>query len=233
MNKTISLVAVLSAILVFTANVQAAKVVEEIQIEGMISPASPKALTAALTEQLAVKVLGFNFYKTTSGWPSVKVEFDSATVSRAQIEKVINATKDPTGSSYAVHQGSRKLHLAPLEEETKADGVFAAGAPDVPQITNPIKASEGSHTRGGKLYVQYCAKCHALDGSGTGPAAHGFSTYPRQLWAWHNADASADPYLFWFITNGRTDMPPWGVILSENERWDLVNYVKTIKPPAQ
>ena len=33
------------------------------------------------------------------------------------------------------------------------------------------------------------------------------------------------------ITNGRTDMPPWGVILSENERWDLVNYIKTFAPP--
>ena len=79
--------------------------------------------------------------------------------------------------------------------------------------------------------MQYCAKCHGLTGNGAGPSAHGFSTNPRQLWAWHNADASADPYLFWFITNGRTDMPPWGVILSENERWDLVNYIKTLAPP--
>jgi mono/diheme cytochrome c family protein len=27
-------------------------------------------------------------------------------------------------------------------------------------------------------------------------------------------------------------MPPWGVILSDKEKWDLVSYVKTIKPPT-
>ena len=85
---------------------------------------------------------------------------------------------------------------------------------------------------GGQIYLGKqaanvnCSKCHGMTGNGTGPSAHGFSTNPRQLWAWHNADASADPYLYWFITNGRGDMPPWGVILSDNQRWDLVNYVR-------
>ena len=36
----------------------AAAVAEEFQVEGLISPASPKALTAALEEQLAVEVVG-------------------------------------------------------------------------------------------------------------------------------------------------------------------------------
>jgi len=26
-------------------------------------------------------------------------------------------------------------------------------------------------------------------------------------------------------------MPPWGLVLSEEERWDLINYIKTIKKP--
>ncbi len=209
----------------------AAKVVEEIEIEGMVTPASPKALSAALEEQLAVKVLGYDFYGTDSGWPVIKVEYDSGAVSKDQIEQVIDSTKDPTGTPFKVHKGSKPIHLALLEEETKADSVFAADSPDIPKVSNPIPASAESHQRGGKLYVQYCAKCHGLNGNGAGPSAHGFSTNPRQLWAWHNADPSADPYLFWMITNGRTDMPPWGVILSENERWDLVNYIKTLEAP--
>jgi len=28
-------------------------------------------------------------------------------------------------------------------------------------------------------------------------------------------------------------MPPWGLILSENNRWDLINYIKTIKNPGE
>jgi len=233
MKSKVSLAVVLFAALAVTTVAYAAKVVEKIEIEGMVSPASPKALSAALEEELAVKVLGYDFYGTANGWPIIKIEYDSGAVSRDQIEKVINATEDPTGTPYKVHRAGKQIHLALLEEETRADSVFAAGAPDIPKISNPIPASAESHARGGKLYVQYCSKCHGLTGNGAGPSAHGFSTNPRQLWAWHKADKSADPYLFWFITNGRTDMPPWGVILSENERWDLVNYVKTIAPPQQ
>jgi mono/diheme cytochrome c family protein len=233
MNSRVSLVAVLFAALAVTTVAYAAKVVEHIEIEGMVSPASPKALSAALEEQLAVKVLGYDFYSTDNGWPVVTVEYDPAAVSKDQIEKVIDSTKDPTGTAYKVHRGGQKIHLALLEEETKADSVFAADTPDIPKITNPIPPSAESNARGGKLYLQYCSKCHGRTGNGAGPSAHGFSTNPRQLWAWHNADKSADAYLFWFITNGRTDMPPWGVILSENERWDLVNYIKTIPPPKQ
>ena len=233
MNSRVSLIAALFAALAVTTAAFAATVVEEIEIEGMVSPASPKALSAALEEQLAVKVLGYDFYGTDNGWPIVKVQYDSGAVSKDQIEKVIDATTDPTGTPYKVHRAGKQIHLALLEEEAKADSVFAADVPDPSKVSNPIPASAESNARGGKLYVQYCSKCHGLTGNGAGPSAHGFSTNPRQLWTWHNADKSADPYLFWFITNGRTDMPPWGVILSENERWDLVNYVKTIAPPKQ
>lgn len=235
MKSRVSLTAVLFTALAIAVSAPmsawAAKIVEEIQIEGMVTPASPKALSAALEEQLAVKVLGYDFYSTDNGWPVVKVEYDSGAVSKDQIEKVINSTKDPTGTPFKVHKGEKQIHLALLEEEVKADAKFAADAPDIPKVSNPVPASAESRERGGKLYVQYCAKCHGLTGNGAGPSAHGFSTNPRQLWAWHKADASADPYLFWFITNGRSDMPPWGVILSENERWDLVNYIKTLEPP--
>jgi mono/diheme cytochrome c family protein len=199
----ISIVTVLVAALAVTTGAYAAKVVEEIEIEGLVSPASPKALTAALEE-----------------------------ISRDKIEKVIDSSKDPTGTPYKVHRGETKIHLALLEEEMKAESVFAADTPNVEPVTNPVPASADSHTRGEKLYVKFCSKCHGMNGNGAGPSAHGFSTDPRKLWSWYQADKSADPYLFWFITNGRSDMPPWGVILSENQRWDLVNYIKTFAPPS-
>ena len=232
MKSRILIAAALLMTLAATTYAYAAKMVEEIEIEGMVSPASPKALKEALEGQLAVKVVDFNFYSTATGWPTVKVEYDSGAVSREQIEKVINSTEDPTGTTYKVHKPF-EIHLALLEEETKAEAILGPGTPDIPQVTNPVPASAESTGRGEKLYVQYCSKCHGPTGDGTGPSAHGFSTNPRQLFAWHKADKSADPYLYWFITNGRGDMPPWGVILSDNQRWDLVNYVKTLAPPKQ
>ena len=89
-----------------------------------------------------------------------------------------------------------------------------------------------SVARGEELFIKNCAKCHGESGNGYGPVTQGFTTWPRQLWAWHKTGPETDGYIYWFITNGRSDMPPWGVILSEKERWDLVSYVKTLKPPS-
>lgn len=231
MKSIVSLAAAVLTSLAVATNVYAAKVVDEIEIEGMVSPASPKALSTTLEKQLAVKVLGYNFYGTANGWPTVKLEYDSSAVSRAQIEKVIDAAVDPTGTPYKVHRNEKQIHLTLLDEERKADSVFADSPPSLDQSANPISASVESHARGEKLYVTNCSKCHGMTGNGAGPSAHGFSTDPRKLWTWYGADQAADAYLFWFITNGRTDMPPWGVVLSENDRWDLVNYIKTLPPP--
>ena len=100
-------------------------------------------------------------------------------------------------------------------------------------MKNPITDKAASASRGGKLFVNNCAKCHGLSGNGYGTVALSFTTWPRQLWVWNNTGEETDGYLFWFITNGRSDMPPWGLILSENNRWDLINYIKTIKNPGE
>jgi mono/diheme cytochrome c family protein len=109
--------------------------------------------------------------------------------------------------------------------------IFGPAAPNPTSVTNPIKSSDESLASGKQVFDTNCATCHGSNGNGQGPAAHGITTFPRQLWVWNNTDASTDGYLYWFITNGRNEMPPWGLILSENERWDVINYIKTLKNP--
>jgi len=209
----------------------AALTVETFEIEGLISAASPKALTTELESQLKVKVIDLNLKNTDSGWPVLSIEFDSGKLSREDIEQAIATIEDPAGHKYRVHKGPAMINAPYTEEENKAAAMFGPAAPDIPVLTNPIEASIESLGRGKKLYENYCATCHGLSGNGYGPAAHGITTFPRQLWAWYNTDSSTDGYLYWFITNGLNEMPPWGIILSENERWDVINYVKTLKQP--
>ena len=106
-------------------------------------------------------------------------------------------------------------------------------AAEFKQVKNPTIDFKSSITRGEEMYIKNCSKCHGLNGNGYGVVAHGFNTWPRQLWTWNNADSAADTYLFWILENGKSDMPPWGLVLSENERWDLINYIKTIKKPEE
>ena len=206
---------------------------EEFKIEGLISPASPKALKFALEKELEVKVIDLNLKNTKTGWPVLTVQFDSGAVSREKIENVIGEIEDPAGHKYKAHHGPLLANAPILDEEQEAIAILGDTAEVFPNMKNPITDKAASASRGEILFVNNCAKCHGLSGNGYGTVAHGFTTWPRQLWAWNNTGPETDGYLFWFITNGRSDMPPWGLILSENNRWDLINYIKTIKNPGE
>ena len=232
MKKIISFI-VLSFFVVITVSstVFAGTVEEEFKIEGLISPASPKALKSALEKELDVKVINLNLKSTKTGWPVLRVQFDSGSISKEKIEKVIGEIEDPAGHKYKVHHGPLLANAPLLDEEQQAIALLGDTPVAFPNMKNPITDKAASASRGEKLFVNNCVKCHGFTGNGYGTVAHGFTTWPRQLWAWNNTGPETDGYLFWFITNGRSDMPPWGLILSENERWDLINYIKTIKNP--
>lgn len=215
-----------------SSTVFAGTVEEEFKIEGLISPASPKALKSALEKQLDVKIVELRLKKTKTGWPVLRLSFNSETVSRGKIEQVIAEIEDPAGHKFKVHHGPLLANAPLLDEEQQAIAILGDTPEEIPNMLNPITDKTASASRGEKLYINNCSKCHGLSGNGYGTVAHGFTTWPRQLWAWNNTGPETDGYLFSFITNGRSDMPPWGLILSENERWDLINYIKTIKNPG-
>ena len=210
----------------------AGTVEEVIKIEGLISPASPKALISGLEKELKIKIVKLELTDTSSGWPELVIQFDSNSVSIDKIEKTIKSIEDPAGHNYKVHKGPLQSNAALTEEEMKSIAKLGPVAEAFPQLTNPMSGDAESVARGQKLFVKNCAKCHGESGNGYGPVSHGFTTWPRQLWAWNNSGPETDGYLFGFITNGRSDMPPWGIILSENERWDLVSYIKKLKPQS-
>ncbi len=220
----------LLTLLTGTSTLAAAKV-DNFEIEGLISAASPMALISELEKKLKVNVVDINLKNTESGWPVFGIEFDPEQVSREDIEKAIASIEDPAGHNYQVHKGPPINNAAFIDEELKAIEIFAPTEPDMAQVTNPIASSDESLARGKEIFEINCSTCHGSNGNGQGPASHGITTFPRELWSWYNTDSGTDAYLYWFITNGRNEMPPWGLILSDNERWDVINYVKTLKKP--
>ncbi len=76
--------------------------------------------------------------------------------------------------------------------------------------------------------VPSCAVCHGETGEGDGPAAGGLESEPSDLHADH-VQENSDGALFYIITHGRPDtpMPAWEDVLSEEERWHLVNFLRT------
>jgi putative copper resistance protein D len=82
---------------------------------------------------------------------------------------------------------------------------------------------------GAALYRAHCATCHGPGGRGDGPGGAGLPRLPADLTAPHTAQHTVGD-MFWWLTHGIAagGMPPFGAALSEEERWDLINFVRTL-----
>ena len=92
----------------------------------------------------------------------------------------------------------------------------------------PITASDESVAIGRELFATNCALCHGETGEGDGPAASGLAKPPADLNEDH-VQSLTDGALFYIISQGVPDspMPAWENVLSEDERWHLVNFLRT------
>lgn len=82
---------------------------------------------------------------------------------------------------------------------------------------------------GAELYRESCAGCHGARGAGDGPAGRNLPRPPADLRAPHTAQHTAGD-LFWWLTNGipAAGMPPFGAQLNEDQRWDLINFLRAL-----
>ena len=95
--------------------------------------------------------------------------------------------------------------------------------------TNPVPADETSIARGAQLFVTNCVMCHGQTGQGTGTiAAFLIKKKPADLTS-KLVQSKNDGTIFLIISNGFGFMPAMNENFTVRERWDLVNYVRTLK----
>jgi len=92
---------------------------------------------------------------------------------------------------------------------------------------NPVAVSESSLAMGQKIYVRRCLPCHGKTGNGDGPDAADLGIHPAKL-----SDPvirqETDGELFWKITVGKKPMPNYGTRLSLTDRWNVINYLRSL-----
>jgi putative copper resistance protein D len=92
-----------------------------------------------------------------------------------------------------------------------------------------VPYAAASIAAGSKLYAAHCAACHGPAGAGDGMAGLRLPRPPADLRAAHTLHHTAGD-LYWWISEGIpvAGMPGFGGRLSEEERWDLVNFVRAL-----
>jgi mono/diheme cytochrome c family protein len=108
-----------------------------------------------------------------------------------------------------------------------------ASIPNMGAPANPVPADALSLQRGQTLFHINCIMCHGVTGEGNGQIAPFLANKPANLTS-IITQSKSDGALFLTITNGVNGrMPPMVENLTVRDRWDVVNYIRTLKPAAQ
>ncbi len=94
-------------------------------------------------------------------------------------------------------------------------------------LLNPVKDSPQAVLTGNKLYKSLCVACHGVSGRGDGIAAAGLSPKPANFYD-KNFTNQTDGAIFWKLSKGRGVMAGYETMLSEEDRWALVTYLKSL-----
>ncbi len=102
--------------------------------------------------------------------------------------------------------------------------------------TNPFTDDADALAAGEQVYTASCTACHGAEGKGDGPAAAALDPHPADFTNAEIMNSMSDTYLFWRISEGGTmepfnsSMPPWKQSLTEEQRWQVILYLRTFTP---
>lgn len=94
-------------------------------------------------------------------------------------------------------------------------------------IKNPLLNDATAAKAGKKLYTQMCVICHGVKGKGDGMAGAALNPKPANFTS-AVVKAETDGAIFWKMTTGNAPMASYKEVLTDQQRWQLVNYIREL-----
>lgn len=122
----------------------------------------------------------------------------------------------------------------PLLAALLAAGLLLAGcsgaAPDGGTTSGEgsVELDPAPTTGGREMYIYYCSKCHGISGLGDGPSVGSLRSQSGMNLT--ILGSKTDEEILDTIAAGKgTDMPPWELRLSPEQRKEILGYVRQLK----
>jgi mono/diheme cytochrome c family protein len=161
--------------------------------------------------------------------------FDIAITSSAQ-----NANSSTTTNRNQNQNDSRSIQSGGGAQQQQQD--FSKNTWELPadadKTKNPVEATAESIEKGKELYLEKskgnCVFCHGETGAGNEANLARLRRKPADLSNKERMSTRTDGELFWKISKGITGIMPAGEKrMTEEERWHVVNYVRTLAKDKQ
>jgi mono/diheme cytochrome c family protein len=98
------------------------------------------------------------------------------------------------------------------------------------KLKSPIVPSDAGLSAALDIYKERCAQCHGETGKGDGPDAKMYSVKSADFTDTRVMSEMTDGEVFYKITEGRRPMPSFKKRLTEEQRWQLVHFLRTFAP---
>ena len=103
---------------------------------------------------------------------------------------------------------------------------------EIKKLKNPLEPSGPTLEAARGIYKDECAQCHGDRGRGDGPESAMHSPAPADLTDAGHMNGITDGEIFYQISQGKKPMPSFKKRLTEEQRWGLVLFVRSLARPT-
>ena len=95
------------------------------------------------------------------------------------------------------------------------------------KLKNTVAVNDENNAAGKALYAKHCKSCHGTTGKGDGPKAANLDVSCKDFTK-EEFKKQTDGEIFWKTSEGRDPMPTFKKKTTDEERWQIINYVRIL-----
>lgn len=184
--------------------------------------------TARIAPTIFVLLLLFSACERNTKDPGYEVKMLTDMVYPVPYEAFQESPTFPNGQTLqspvvgTIPRGAVPFHYGKSDE----DAILAGQ-----ELQNPVPLTSESLARGKDMYTIFCDVCHGPQGQGDGVLIPKFPNPPA--FTSKRVKEFSDGRIYYVITRGGKIMPPHNTQIAPEDRWKIVQYVRSLQQGAK